>query len=359
MNNSEPGSSEESSLPEGLSSSPFSSGSDSGMGLSDEYQRMMQMLHPEFAAANNSTQQNEDTSASEAPGSDSQWMMQDLRDSAEEQIQLQQAKREKKYKAVKEVSRKEAGEKTEKKKKPLKFSKTTIIIFIVAVLFLAAILSVVAYKAFTVYRFKEPAVYSVMGMDFEVPVGSTAKIDSEGQTVLTQKDGMEMIADEAGIYFTESNKMLTVLPMAYYTANQRSRLTATQVLPLTEVSTEYGRVTFEKDGKSLTEEGEFMHDGNNIYINLRAADLYIGDEKITTLSPLSYVMASYRNWVAYRDQGDGEYVYIPLDAEHYEEVKMYFAQDDLTIICDRDRAVSQYDNFMLNPEILHMDETLQ
>ena len=327
--------------------------------MSDEYQRMMQMLHPEFAAANNSTQQNEDTSASEAPGSDSQWMMQDLRDSAEEQIQLQQAKREKKYKAVKEVSRKEAGKKTEKKKKPLKFSKTTIIIFIVVVLFTAAILSVVAYRLLTVYRFKEPAVYSVLGTDFEVPVGSTAKIDNEGNTVLTQKNGMEMIADEAGIYFTQSNKMLTILPMAYYKANQKGRLMATQVLPLTEVSTEYGRVTFEKDGKSITEEGNFMHDGKNTYINLRLADLYIGDEKITTLAPLSYIIVSYRNWVAYRDQSTGEYVYIPLDPEQYEEVKLYFAQDDLNVICDRDRAVSIYDDFMLNPEILYLDETIQ
>lgn len=249
-----------------------------------------------------------------------------------------------------------------KKLSRIKFTKKTIIIIIAVVLLVVAAVSLLAYRTLTTYRFTEQAVYSVMDFDFDVPAGSTAKVDENGKTVLHIKGQEDLDVDEAGVFFVESPKMLTIKPMSYYCANQTDMLQGKQITPLTEVTCEYGLTAFSRNGKKLEEEGDFLYDGDNTYITLRDAQLIIGDEKITDLPALSYVISCYRNWVAYRDHDTGKYVYIHLvdtEAEEYKEVKLYFDSDKLTVVCDRDRAISPYDNFMLTTAITRLEEVLK
>lgn len=247
-------------------------------------------------------------------------------------------------------------------RKPLRvqLNKKTALVIAGAVLVLAAAASILAYRNLTGYRFSEPAVYSVMDLDFDVPAGSVARVDKEGKTMLKIKDGSELSAEEAGIFFVDTPKMLTIKPMSYYRANQTDILEAKQITPLTEVQCEYGVTTFQKNAKKLEEEGDFLFDGDNTYITLRDAVLVVGDEKIADLTALSYVICSYRNWVAYKVHGSGTYVYLPLsEEEEYREVKINFLQDNVSVICDRDRVTSPYDDFMLTSAVSRLEEALK
>ena len=271
------------------------------------------------------------------------------------EVQEEEPERVKNRVPVKGIRKKHDG-KSGKNKGP---SKKVVILAIVGIIIVCITAGFIAYHNLTTYRFREDATYFVNGMGFDIPAGSSAKVDSNGVVNLSRKNDSGFPLTETGVFFNDSCKMLTIVPMGYYRANEGGNYKGSQVTQLTEVSYEFGNAVFEKNGKTFTQQGEFLHDGNDTYIPLSEASLSVGDKVVAELSPLSYVICVYRNWVSYWDHDSDTYEYIPLSEEDYGEVVLYFPDDHVEVICDQDRVRKGEDSYMLTSAVSMLDDILK
>ena len=256
---------------------------------------------------------------------------------------------------VKKVKKKHDG-KSGKKKGP---SAMAIILIIAGVVAACLAVGLIIYRNITTYQFKEDAVYFVNGMEFDISAGSRAKMSRDGVVSLQRKDDTGFPLKETGVFFKKSCKMLTVVPMSYYRANQGGNYTGAQVSQLTEVSCEYGNTTFEKEGKTFTQQGEFLYDGKNTYIALGKAELSVGDKVLAELSPLSYVICVYQSWVAYWDHDTGKYEFVSIAENENRDVILSFKEDHVNVLCDQDRVVKGEESFMLTSAVTMLDDILK
>ena len=238
-------------------------------------------------------------------------------------------------------------------------SKKAIILAIIGVLVVCIAAGIIAYHNLTTYRFNEDATYYVMNMGYDIPKGSTARINNDGEVIVQRKNNIDLPAEYVGIYFNDSQKLLTVVPMSYFRANYRDDRWDKLVLPLTEIGIDSGKTFMQRNGKFLSQNGAFLYDGNDTYILLTEAELFIGDELVRTLSPLSSVFCNYSNFVEYRDYNSGEYETISLDPDEYKEVILNFPKEGIRLTCDRDLITVGDETEMLTSAVTTLNDALE
>ena len=238
------------------------------------------------------------------------------------------------------------------------FKPRTIVITIVitAILIVGIIAGVLYYRSLNRYTFTEDAQYFINGSSYAISAGKKAIIQDDTSVVLDTGVGITNAISKLPVYFTNSNAILSVAPMSYFTSGIQSRTGGTFIDYFTRIEASAGNVIISKGLKNRVDTADFLYDGDNTYVVLSHCDLKIGEEVIE-LTPLSYVISVYDSWVAYYDYETSQFTYLDFGDEKYKEIVLEF-RDGMKVYCDLDRAEAGGVNFMLTQAITVLPDTL-
>lgn len=183
------------------------------------------------------------------------------------------------------------------------------IIAVLCVLICAA-LSVLFLDHVERYKFKQDAIYFVNGMDYGIQEGSVAEINDEGNAIITLPNKQVLDENTIPAYFYGQNKILLLSKLAYYCPSYDAKFSTSKLLPFTQISynseTLYSTLSRNNDKKQ--EQSGFLFDGYETFVFLEPMKIKY-DNKIINISPLSYMMVNYGNWVQLYDPSTNDYIY--------------------------------------------------
>lgn len=183
------------------------------------------------------------------------------------------------------------------------------IIAVLCVLICAA-LSVLFLDNVERYKFKQEAIYFVNGMDYGISEGSNAVIDDEGYAIITLKNKQVLDRNTIPAYFVGEDKILLLSKLAYYCPSYDAMFSASKLLPFTQISFNddslYSNIS--RNSKSKSEQTGFLFDGYETFVFLEPMKIKY-DDKTINVSPLSFMMVNYGNWVQIYNQETNEYTY--------------------------------------------------
>ena len=160
------------------------------------------------------------------------------------------------------------------------------------------------------YKFKQEAIYFSNGMDFGISEGSSAIIDDEGYAIITLKNKQVLDRNTIPAYFVGEDKVLLLSKLAYYCPSYDAKFSASKLLPFTQISfkkdTLYSDISRNNDSK--TEQNGFLFDGSETFVFLEHMKIRY-DDKLIDVSPLSYMIVNYGNWVQIYNHETNEYIY--------------------------------------------------
>lgn len=207
-------------------------------------------------------------------------------------------------------------------------------VFLLVVLLIAVLLYTNEYKNNRYAEMKEVSVYQYFsGIKMEY----TAIIGRNRSNVVLEYENKDLVVslDSTPIYLKDNDSVIFPKEMSVvFPLKQREY----QVNALAEVYKENELYYLNIRNLNKTFDHIFFYDGNNLYFFVDGVTLTVGDEVIE-LGPMSYVSASYMNFVEYYDKGTDTYGMINITNE-----KVVVKNDYMTINVVGDEIVYK-DNF--------------
>ena len=209
-------------------------------------------------------------------------------------------------------------------------------IFLLVVLLISLLLYTREYKNNRYAHINDTQVFQYFS---GVKMEYTAKISRNRKNVILNYENGEFAVslDSTPVYIKDSDNVIFPKEMSIVMPLKDIQY---QVNALAEVYKENDLYYLNIRNLNKTFEHIFYFDGNNLYFFVDDVVLSIGDRKIE-LSPLSYVSASYLNFVEYYDYANDKFETIEVTNE-----KVTVSNDYMTIDVASDRVIYK-DSFSL------------
>lgn len=209
-------------------------------------------------------------------------------------------------------------------------------VFLLIVLLIAVILYATEYKNNRYANVEEVEVYQYFSgtkIEYNALISRNRKnviLDYENKDYVVSLDSTPVyIKDTDNVVFPKEMSIMFPLKDMQY-----------QVNAFSEVYMENNLYFLNIRNLNKNFENVFFYDGNNLYFFIDKVTLTIGNKNIE-LSPLSYVNASYMNFVEYYDKENDVFEVIEINTE-----KVLVSNDYMTIDVTSDKVIYQ-DSFSL------------
>ena len=179
---------------------------------------------------------------------------------------------------------------------------------------IATLLGVIFIKDSEIYEVEEDCIYYMDGFEYEVPSGSTMKVNSKSDEVTIIVGKEETEPNGLPLYYREDKKIILVNDLAYYRPSN-GYVDIYKLSYFTSLSLDSDNVvTISRDIDSHLETSGFLFDGKNTYVLLQKCTLFFNDHRVT-LEPFSYVIVSKGNSVEYMNYEDKQIVFEYCDGD--------------------------------------------
>ena len=204
-------------------------------------------------------------------------------------------------------------------------------VFLLIVLLIAVILYSTEYKNNRYADTKEVDVYQYFSGN---KIEYTALVSRNRKNVILEYENKDYVVslDSTPVYVKDSNKVIFPKEMSVFFPLRDMQY---QVNALSEVYMENDLYFLNIRNFNKNLENVFYYDGNNTYFFIDNVILTIGDKTIE-LSPLSYVNASYMNYVEYYDRENDVSEVISITNE-----KVVVSNDYMSIDVTMDKVIYQ------------------
>lgn len=178
-------------------------------------------------------------------------------------------------------------------------TKWKIEVIIIELILIVGLLGLIFLKKVESYGFQSEATYFADGVDYIIPVGSTAKTDAKTKEVKIERPGdYPLEATGIPVYYNDSNKVVLMKDTAILKPTN-GNVFAYRLSCFTELTLEANnRIVIQRDANEGIETGGILFDGENSYFFLEEELLEIGDKRIS-LPAFSYVYVIKNNYVEY------------------------------------------------------------
>lgn len=158
-------------------------------------------------------------------------------------------------------------------------------------------LSIIFLDNINSYTFKKDASYYINGTEYKIGKGSKVKIDSDENVSLMLGNKEQIKANSLPAFFND-DQIVIMNKMIYYYPSFDNKFEKYKLSSFVNVEYNFDTdfVTFSKNNTSKENQNGFLYDGHNTYVFLENMTIYFNDKKIN-VSPLSYVIVEYNNWV--------------------------------------------------------------
>lgn len=180
-------------------------------------------------------------------------------------------------------------------------TKFKIEIIVIELLLICALLGVLFVKKVESYHFDSDATYFLDAMDYIVPAGSVAKVDSKTKDITIERNkDFSLEATGTPVYYNEIPKLVLMKDLAYIKP-ANGVIYPYRLSYFTEISIEPNGVsTIMRDTNSKLETDGFLFDGNNTYVFLEDTYLEYSNKRVS-LPAFSYVTVLKDNYVEFFD----------------------------------------------------------
>lgn len=158
-------------------------------------------------------------------------------------------------------------------------------------------LSIIFLDNINSYTFKKDASYYINGTEYKIGKGSKVKIDSDENVTLMLGNKEQIKANSLPAFFND-DQIVIMNKMIYYYPSFDNKFEKYKLSSFVNVEYNFDTdfVTFSKNNTSKENQNGFLYDGHNTYVFLENMTIYFNDKKIN-VSPLSYAIVEYNNWV--------------------------------------------------------------
>lgn len=186
-------------------------------------------------------------------------------------------------------------------------------VFLLVVLLIAILLYSREYKSNRYAYVNEVDVYQYFS---DVKMEYVAKISRNKKNVILEYENRDSIVslDSTPVYIKDKDNVIFPKEMSIVFPLKDEQYL---VNSLSEIYKEHGLYYLSIRNLKESYDHMFLYDGKNLYFFIEKVDLVV-DNKSIELSPLSYVNASYGNFVEYYDYANDTYGVIEIS--NYEEV---------------------------------------
>lgn len=198
-------------------------------------------------------------------------------------------------------------------------------IIAIELVIIAALLGVLFVKKVESYNFVSDATYFADSVSFEVPAGSTAKVNAKTKNIcIDRKNDYELPATSIPIYYNDQKKVVLMQDMALLKP-QFGNVESYRLPYFTELSMDsnYG-VTISRDSNSRYQMGGVLFDGENTYFFLEDEYLQILENRIK-LPAYSYAYVIKNNYIEYFNYETKE-----SKIEYIDQIPVYVRDEDDT-----------------------------
>lgn len=190
------------------------------------------------------------------------------------------------------------------------------------------------YRSQERYKFDEAAYYPDFEQQIPLMPGDKALLKrGSDYAVLYPSDGQALDGNQVCAFFRARNAVLLTSQMILFRPAGDGTLTENRLSCFTEVEYSGSNCIVSRDDALKITEASFLYNGEDTIVLLQPAVIrYNGTEH--KLSPLSYVITCYNNWVQYRDHSSGKYYFDYIELG--DRVTVEIPEQGVSIFTDRD-----------------------
>lgn len=207
------------------------------------------------------------------------------------------------------------------------------------------------------FKTKEDAFYHVNGIAYEVAEGTKLSKEEDENSVIIHKEDEFDLETSFGVplYYKERDAICLMRQMAFYKPDQGSQFMIGKLQHFTEVELSGNAFLIKRHDALASESRGFLYDGNDTYIFLEPATVIYGKKKIQ-VSPLSYAVVYYDQWMQLYDYETGEYI---LEMDMNKSVKAVCdGETHFEIQMGHDTVAYGENEFLLNSAVDYYDNYL-
>ena len=187
-------------------------------------------------------------------------------------------------------------------------TKFKIEIIVIELVLIAALLGVLFIRKVESYHFDSDATYFSNAVDYAVPEGSVARVDSKTKEItIDRNDDFALPALGIPVYYNGEKKVV-LMKDTIYIQPSNGNVISRRLSYFTEISmAEYDVITIKRDTNENREMGGILFDGQNSYVFLQDQYLEISNRRIS-LPSFSYAYVIKDNYIEYFNYETGEIV---------------------------------------------------
>lgn len=207
------------------------------------------------------------------------------------------------------------------------------------------------------FKTKEDAFYHVNGVSYEVSKDTKISNETEENKVIIHKEEDFDLETSFGVplYYKERDAICLMRQMAFYKPDQGSQFMIGKLQHFTEVELSGNAFVIKRHDAVGSESSGFLYDGNDTYIFLEPATVTYKGKKVK-LSPLSYAVVYYDQWMQLYDYETGEYI---LEMDMGESAKAACkGEKPFEILLGYDTVTYGENEFLLNSAVDYYENYL-